>query len=251
MGAAAPRRAILAAARRLRERGVYVFFKHDAHFCNPLVPVELERLAEAPELDDTAVAAVVEGLAEQGERLLPGIYSPVPIARGLAAGRSLAGLLEELRYEMIQVDEDQRWSWQGRPVAPRVRAFLLEHVDWEPALGLWLFEYRVSDDWWDKSYFDARITPLLALSAVATSDSGLQATLTSGRRTRLDLGTLRLDDRERLFCGTADLGEVLLSDTLRFELLRGLDETCTRVRIAGRWYPLSRPGPGIGPDTSG
>jgi hypothetical protein len=239
--AGAGRDAILAAARRLEPHRSYLFFKHGARFRNPLVPAEWEALASEPALDDPAVRRVaVELLPGRLPDLPRGIYSPVPIARGLEAGRAAEALLDEFRYEMIVVDEEQRWVWMGRPVAPRIKAFFLEHLAWERALGLWYFEYQVNPEWWDKSYLDAAVSPLLAV-AVAEEGGGLRATFQSGSTDRLDLDTLRLDRRERLFCGSARLGEVLLSDGVRFSLLREINEACDAVRIAGHWWPLHWP----------
>jgi hypothetical protein len=232
------REELLAAARRLEPHGVYLFFKHGAHFQDPLVPAEWERLAREPALDDPAVhRVVVDLLVGRLSRLARGIYSPVPIARGLEAGREAAVLLDEFRYEMIRVDDEQRWVWMGRPVAPRVKAFFLEHLGWEPALGRWRFEYQVNPDWWDKSYLDAVVTPVVALATVE-EDDGLRATLNTGGSDRLDLETLRLDRRERLFCRSAGHGEVLLADAPRFAILRHANEECDAVEIAGRWRPL-------------
>ena len=235
------RAAILEQARRLEPHGVHLFFKHGAHFQNPLVPAEWEALAGEPALDDAVVRRVVlELLPARLADLRRGIYSPVPIARGLDAGRDLTALLDEFRYEMIQVDSEQRWIWMGRPVAPRIKAFFLEHLAWEPALGLWYFEYQVNPDWWDKSYLEAAITPINAVSVVE-ENGGLRATLNTGTIDRLDLATLRLDDRERLFCGSERFGEVLFTDTVRFALLRHVNEACDAVRIADRWHPLHWP----------
>lgn len=232
---------ILEAARSFEPHRVYLFFKHGAHFCNPLVPAEWEALASEPALDDPEVRRVtLELLPERLPGLRPGIYSPVPIARGVAAGRDLDALLDELRYEMIRVDEEQRWSWMGKPVAPRIKAFFLEHLAWEPALGVWYFEYQVNPQWWDKSYFDAVITPVLA-TTVDEEEGGLRATLNTGATDALDPGTLRLDERERLFCSSERFGEVLFSDTVRFALLRHVNEACDAVEIAGRWHPLRWP----------
>ncbi|HVR28561.1 MAG TPA: hypothetical protein VMS86_03415 [Thermoanaerobaculia bacterium] len=232
------REALLAAARRLEPHHVHLFFKHGAHFHNPLVPAEWEALAQEPALDQPAVQrVVVELLPARLPGLAPGIYSPVPIARGLEAGRELDALLDELRYEMIRVDEEQRWTWMGRAVAPRIKAFFLERLAWEPALGIWYFEYQVNPEWWDKSYLDAAITPLVASSAVEEAGS-LRVTLNAGGSDLLDLDTLRLDQRERLFCGTMSHGEVLFADALRFTILRHANEACDAVRIAGRWRPL-------------
>jgi hypothetical protein len=237
------RDAILAQARRLREAGVHLFFKHGAHFQNPLVPAEWAALDGEAALDDPAVRRVVlELLPTRLPELARGIYSPVPIARGIEGGRELQALLDEFRYEMIRVDEEQRWWWMGRLVAPRIKSFFLGHLAWEPALALWYFEYRVNPDWWDKGYLDAAITPVSAI-AVAEEDGGLLATLNTGKSDRLDLGTLRLDARERLFCGSERWGEVLFTDAVRFSLLRHVNEACDAVRIAGEWRPLRWPAP--------
>jgi hypothetical protein len=249
------RASIALRAADLRSHGVFLYFRHGSHFCDPLVPDEWARLGGEPALDEPEVAGVVEELGRRaGRGLAKGIYSPVPIARGIAAGRSLESLLGDFRYEMIAVDEEQRWTWQGREVASRIRSFFLENTFWQPALDLWYFEYRVNEDWWDKCYFDARVTPLLAVSVKTVSDGGLEATLACGRRDLLDLDSLRFDARERLFCGSGSFGELMLSDSLRFSLLRGVDESCERVQIDGEWYPLHWPAdeaPRPAPDRAG
>jgi hypothetical protein len=183
---------------------------------------------------------VLEELVSRLPELARGIYSPVPIARGLDAGQPIAALLDEFRYEMIRVDAEQRWTWMGRPVAPRIRTFFLENMGWEPAISRWFFEYQVNGEWWDKSYLEAKVTPLVALS-IAEDGGSVTATLNSGARDALDLETLRLDDRERLFCASARFGEVMFADTVRFSLLRHADEACNAVRVAGAWRPLHWP----------
>jgi hypothetical protein len=233
--------AILTAARAFEPHGVHLFFKHGAHFHDPLVPAQWAALSSDPVLDDAMVRRVVlEELAGRRSLLARGIYSPVPIARGLDAGRTLEGLLEEFRYEMIEVGADQRWVWMGRPVAPRVKTFFLEHLGWEPAIGRWYFEYQVNPEWWDKSYLEAAVTPVVALS-VREEDGGLDATLNTGSSDRLDLATLRLDREERLFCRSARIGEVMFADTVRFSILRHANDACDAVRIAGSWHALRWP----------
>jgi hypothetical protein len=237
---------ILAVARRLESDGSYLFFKHGARFHDPLVPAQWAALRGEPALDDAVVRRVVlEELPARRHTLARGIYSPVPIARGLEAKRPIDDLLDEFRYEMIRVDAEQRWMWMGRPVAARIKSFFLENLAWEPAIGRWLFEYQVNPDWWDKSYLDAEVTPLLAL-AVRERQGALVATLNSGASERLDLDTLRLDQRERLFCRGERLGEVLLADSVRFSILRHANEACDAVLIGGRWRQLHWP-----PDVSG
>jgi hypothetical protein len=232
---------ILAAARLLAPHGAYLFFKHGAHFHDPLVPEQWTALGDEPALDDPGVRrVVVEELPARLPGLARGIYSPVPIARGVLAGRPIEGLLDEFRYEMIRIDRDQRWVWMGRAVAPRVKTFFLENLGWEPAIGRWFFEYQVNPEWWDKSYLEAETTPLLAIT-VREQGSVLEATLNSGASVRLDLDTLRLDERERLFCRSERLGEVLLADAVRFSILRHANEGCDAVLIAGRWRPLRWP----------
>jgi hypothetical protein len=232
---------ILAVARRLESRGSYLFFKHGARFHDPLVPEQWAALRDEPALDDASVRRVVlEELPARLHALPRGIYSPVPIARGLGAGRSIESLLDEFRYEMIRVDREQRWMWMGRPVAARVRTFFLQNLGWEPAIGRWFFEYQVSPEWWDKSYLEAETTPLLALAAREGQDA-LEAALNTGASERLDLDTLRLDERERLFCRSERLGEVLLSDSVRFSILRHANEACDAVFIGGRWRQLQWP----------
>jgi hypothetical protein len=235
------RAGILDAARRFAPRGVHLFFKHGAHFHDPLVPAQWRALANEDTLDDPTVRRVVlEELSSRLPTLARGIYSPVPIARGLGAGQSIESLLDEFRYEMIVVDTEQRWVWMGRPVAPRVKTFFLENLGWEPAVARWFFEYQVNPEWWDKSYLEAEVTPLVAL-AVAEDRGSLSATLNSGARDPLDLATLRLDSRERLFCRSARFGEVMLADAVRFSILRHANEACDAVLVAGSWRPLHWP----------
>lgn len=240
--AAETRKAVLEAARRLEAHSVYLFFKHGSRFCNPLVPAEWEALGDEPALDDEKVLCVaVDLLPSRLPALARGIYSPVPISHGLAQGRPLDSLLEDFRYEMIHVDDDQRWTWQGRPVAPRVKAFFLEHLGWEPAIQRWYFEYRVDASWWDKSYLEAEVTPLVALSLEAQTGPEPRVLLANGRRDRADLESLRLDCRERLFCTTARYGEVMFSDTARFSLLRHANQSCDALQLGERWVRLRWP----------
>ena len=235
------RGAILETARRLAPHGIHLFFKHGAHFQDPLVPAQWETLGREPTLDDPTVRRVVlEELPSRLPRLARGIYSPVPIARGLDAGQPIDTLLDEFRYELISVDAEQRWVWMGRPVAPRIKTFFLENLGWEPAVSRWFFEYQVNAEWWDKSYLEAKVTPLLALSVAEEGDS-LTATLNSGSRDGLDLTTLRLDDRERLFCRSAHFGEVMFADSVRFSLLRHANDACDAVLVAGAWRALHWP----------
>ena len=178
------RGAILYAARELEARGIYLFFKHGARFHDPLVPEQWAALRDEPTLDDGGVRRVVlDELTARLPQLARGIYSPVPIAHGLDAGRSIESLLDEFRYEMIHVDVDQRWVWMGRPVAARIKTFFLGHLGWEPAIRRWFFEYRVNPEWWDKSYFDAEVTPLVAI-AMSEEDGAMLVTLNSGRERR-------------------------------------------------------------------
>lgn len=233
---------ILAAARELEPHRVYLYFKHGARFHDPLVPEQWRALEREPALDDATVRRVaIELLPERLPGLARGIYSPVPIARGLDRGQDVDRLLEEFRYEMIRIDEEQRWIWMGRPVAPRIKAFFLEHLGWEPAVGLWFFEYQVNPEWWDKSYLEAEITPLVASTLVEEGGAQAKAALNNGEVDRLDLDTLRLDQRERLFCASARFGEVLFADAVRFSILRHANESLDRVEIGGRWRRLRWP----------
>jgi hypothetical protein len=235
------RGAILETARELAPHGIYLFFKHGARFHDPLVPQQWAALLDEPALDDDGVRRVVlDELAARLPALARGIYSPVPIARGLDSGRAIESLLDEFRYEMIHVDRDQRWVWMGRSVAARIKSFFLEHLGWEPSIGRWFFEYQVNPEWWDKSYLDAEVTPLVAMTVSEEAET-VVATLNSGERDRLDLDTLRLDQRERLFCRSHRFGDVLFADAVRFSILRHANEACDAVLIAGRWRALHWP----------
>lgn len=222
---------------RLAESGIYLFFRVGKHFQDPMVPEELARLRETGVLADYGVVGVVGRLLKSIEELVRGIYAPVPIARGLEQGDEWQDLLVRFRYAMIVIDDHQEWSWLGRPVAPRIRAFFSENIGWQPAIGRHFVEYRVSDEWFDKCYFDGAMTPLLA-TAFEADGRDLLVTLSCGRRPLVDLSGVRLDERERLFVQTHDLGEALCSDGLRFQVLKTVADDLRSVNIAGRDLPL-------------
>ena len=231
---------LVGVARCLAEDGVHLFFKQESHFQNPLVRRELEVLERGTVADDEGVRKVVHQLRSSCEPVARGIYSPVPIARGLDAGEALDDLLERFRYEMIVVDENQQWWWQGRPVAAKPRKFFLEHLAYEPDIDVYYFEYRVNDDWWDKSYFDSLVTPMIARTLQEHEGEAIVA-LNNGQEDRLDLESLRLDQGERLFGRTFRNGEALFSDSLRFSILKSVSEDCQSVQIAGVRRPLRWP----------
>lgn len=235
---------IRAAARRLAEHGSYLFFKHGARFHDPLVERQWCELEADPVLRDPGVLRVLEQvLLARLPDLRAGIYAPVPIARALERGEAVEEALEQFRYEMIRVDQDQVWWWQGQRVAPRLKRFFLDHLSYEPELGLYYFEYRVSADWYDKCYLVCELTPLVAVQveAVETAELKLRAVLNNGRTDVLDPRSLRLDARERLFAQSREHGEVVLSDAARFQLLKGVTEDCRAVRIGTRDFPLRWP----------
>ncbi len=232
---------IVDAAQALARAGSFLFFRCGARFANPLVARELAVLSAQPGFDDPAVVETIEReLVGRLPSLPVGIYSPVPIARALAQGRSAAEALADFRYEMIEIDPDQAWRWQGRPVAPRLRAFFLEHCAWEPDLDRHFFEYRVNDGWFDKCYFRG-MTPLLASAAMVDERGRVAVRLNHGASDLLDLKTLRLDERERLLCRTCSNGEVLLSETDRLRLLQGVSDDLRTIRLAGREWRLRWP----------
>ncbi|HVS63105.1 MAG TPA: hypothetical protein VMT85_06325 [Thermoanaerobaculia bacterium] len=58
---------------------------------------------------------------------------------------------------------------------------------------------------------------------------------------------VRLDERERLFCTVERLGEVMLSDTVRFQVFSTADDDLSTVEVAGerrrlRWPESQAPG---------
>lgn len=228
---------LLQAARRLAANGSYLFFKSGKRFCNPLVSAEWQRLSDEPSVHEPEVLAVVERLVERAERLEPGIYSPVPIARSIRSGMDFDAALASFRYEMIVVDDEQEWWWQGKPVAPRLRRFFVEHLGYEPELDLYYFEYRVSDNWFDKCYLIGDMTPMLG-TALHADGARLVVTLNNGARDPIDPESLHLDERERLFCRSESYGSVLLSDGTRFNVLRSVSEDLSTVHLFGRDLPL-------------
>ena len=241
-------------AERLREHGSFLFFKHESRFCNPLVTSEWSSIESDPSLTDPAVQHVLENeLLARLPDLTPGIYSPVPIARALDSGVDPDAALANFRYEMVVVDDEQEWWWQGKPVAARLKPFFVEHLGYLPDLELYYFEYRVSDDWYDKCYLIGEMTPMLGTAVqeradlpAATlseleevdSDSPFVVTLNNGRRDFLLESGFRLDGRERLFARSLRHGEVLLSPTTRFQLLKTASEDLGSIEIFGRRVEL-------------
>ena len=244
--------AIRTVAERLEPSSHYLLFSHQARFLNPLVERERAMLSDCEALDDEAVLQVVERLDELRDEIGKGLFFPAPLARALGAGTSWDVGLGRFSYEMIRVDEEGRWTWKGGPVAPRTRDFFLEHLRFEPELGRWLFEYRVNDGWWDKSYLDAEISPLEAIRLEESSRppssrpsreeaAPLEVVCVSGQRAPMVGPRLRLDARERIFVEARGLGEVQLSPNLRFDVLKSVSEDLDRVVYAGRELQLVWP----------
>ena len=236
---------LLSAARLLEPRDVYLLFSHEAHFRNPLVTEEWAALQGSSIVDDGKIEKVVEELLLARQTDLPrGLYFPAPMARSDPDGASAEELLDRFHYEMIHVDEEQVWRWRGHEVAERTRLFFLEHLRWQPEIERFYFEYRVNDDWWDKSYLDADVTPLVVRQMEEVEDEAegvVEVLLGSGQRDRLDLDSFRLDERERLFCRSDQTGDVMFSEALRFRLLRDVSEDLTTLRVVGAPRPLAWP----------
>jgi len=155
---------LVRACQPLWPRGISIFLSHQARFRNPLSPVDREALADSAAAEDPAVVAIVaEELPERLDRLERGTYFPVPLARAVAGGRAFDDALMSFHYPPVVVDADRCWSWKGQPVAERIRRFFVQHIGFEPDLGVWFVEYRVNDGWWDKCYLDCATTPLVAV----------------------------------------------------------------------------------------
>ena len=259
---------LVRACERLWPRGISIFLSHEARFRNPLAPADREALAGSEAAKDPAVVAVVAGeLPERLDRLERGTYFPVPLARAVAGGRAFDDALMSFHYPPIKVDAGRRWSWKGQPVAERIRRFFVQHIGYEPSLGVWFVEYRVNDGWWDKCYLDCETTPLVAVQLreeVAADDApdagevvaagggaaaavaavalgGIVADLNNGERDVLDPDSLRLDEQERLFASSALHGLVEIADAPRFALLRTVSEDCRTVEFAGARRTLRWP----------
>ncbi len=231
---------VLEAARLLHACGSYLFFRHSRHFQDPLVPEQWRRLKAQAWLADPVLLGVLESLVARLPGLTPGIYSPVPIARAVADGLPLQEALARFRYELVRVDDRQRWWWQGRAVAPRLRSFFLDHLGWEKSYPLWFFEYRVSDEWFDKCYLDCDVTPLKMISLEETAGR-LVGKLESGHEVVLRSERLALDEQERLFAQSESLGPVLFSEALRFRVLSQCRSDLSAVRLGSSWIPLEWP----------
>ncbi len=228
---------LVRACERLWPRGISIFLSHQARFRNPLSSADREALADSEAAGDPAVVAIVaEELPERLDRLERGTYFPVPLARAVAGGRAFDDALMSFHYPPIVVDADRRWSWKGQSVAERIRRFFVQHIGYDPALGVWFVEYRVNDGWWDKCYLDCDTTPLVAVQLQQNAEAGtgrVIADLNNGRADSLDPDSLRLDERERLFATSADHGLVEIADAPRFALLRTVSEDCRTVEFAG------------------
>lgn len=239
---------LVRACEPLWSRGVSIFLSHEARFRNPLSPTDREALADSDAAKDPAVVAVVaEELPERLDRLERGTYFPVPLARAVAGGRAFDDALMSFHYPPVVVDADRRWSWKGGPVADRIRRFFVQHIGFEPALGVWFIEYRVNDGWWDKCYLDCETTPLVAVQLReegGAGEEGVVADLNNGRTDALDPDSLRLDEEERLFASSARHGLVEIADTPRFALLRTASEDCRTVEFAGARRTLRWPDDG-------
>ena len=236
---------LVRACERLWPQGISIFLSHRARFRNPLSPVDREALADSEAAGDPAVVAVVgEELPERLDRLERGTYFPVPLARAVAGGRAFDDALMSFHYPPVVVDADRRWSWKGGPVADRIRRFFVQHIGFEPALGVWFIEYRVNDGWWDKCYLDCATTPLVAVQLReegGAGEEGVVADLNNGRTDTLDPDSLRLDGQERLFVTSGQHGLVEIADAPRFALLRTVSEDCRTVEFAGARRALHWP----------
>lgn len=255
---------LVRACEALWPRGISIFLSHEARFRNPLAPADREALAGSEAARDPNVVAVVaEELPERLDRLERGTYFPVPLARAVAGGRPFDDALMSFHYPPIEVDAGRRWSWKGQPVAERIRRFFVQHIGYEPSLGVWFVEYRVNDGWWDKCYLECETTPLVAVqlreevaadevaaagtggdaaaAPGAVAAGGVVADLNNGERDALDPDSLRLDEHERLFASSARHGLVEIADAPRFALLRTVSEDCRTVEFAGARRTLQWP----------
>lgn len=238
---------LVRACERLWPLGISIFVSHEARFRNPLAPADREALADSEAAGDPAVLKVVaEELPSRLDGLERGTYFPVPLARAVAAGQSFDEALLSFHYPPIAVDADRRWSWKGRPVADRIRRFFVQHLGYEPALGVYFVEYRVHDGWWDKCYLDCETTPLVAIqvreqSGDGSGEAAVVADLNNDRSDALDPDSLRLDEQERLFASSAQHGLVEIADAPRFALLRTVSEDCRTVEFAGARRTLRWP----------
>ena len=228
-------------AEELAEHAIYLLFSHRAHFLNPLVTRERDSLSDCVALADDRVLEVVERIGSERTEIGPGLFFPAPLARALEAETPWDTALHRFSYEMIRVSDEGQWSWKGGAVAPRTRDFFLEHLRYEPELDRWLFEYRVNDGWWDKSYLDAAITPLTGIRLEPGESGQLEVECASGQRAALVGSRLRLDPNERLFAEVEGLGEVLLTRNQRFEVLKTVSEDLSRVEVAGVTLNLEWP----------
>jgi len=236
---------LVRACQPLWPRGISIFLSHQARFRNPLSPVDREALADSAAAEDPAVVAIVaEELPERLDRLERGTYFPVPLARAGGGGRAFEDALMSFQHPPGVVDADRCWSWKGQPVAERIRRFFVQHIGFEPDLGVWFVEYRVNDGWWDKCYLDCSTTPLVAVQLReegGAAGGGVVAHLNNGQSDRLDPDSLRLDSQERLFASSAGHGLVEIADTPRFALLRTVSEDCRTVEFAGARRTLRWP----------
>ena len=220
--------------------GHFLMLSHGGRFLNPLVRSERRRLRDCEDFVDPGVLALArDELAPRFQRreLARGVYFPVPLRRALAGGAAFEDAVHRFFYDLIVIDVEQRWWWRGSQVAARTRDFLIEHLRWEEEIGRWLFEYKVHDGWFDKSYLEAQMTPLRAVRIEETvpddSEDAAILLLQTGRRVAADLDSFHLDEEERLFVDGEGVGEVLVGDGERFRLLKTADERLGSILVAG------------------
>ena len=219
------------AADRLREHGSFLFLKSGPRYLDPGVPEQWARLrAEGVHRDEALWRTVEDLLLAPLPDLEPRVYFPVPMARNRELDDAV--LRDRFSYRMIVVDEDQRWFWNGAEVAERTRLFFTEHMAYEGAVDRYYFEYTVNPEWIDKSYLEARMTPMLA-RALRRAGDGVECLLNNGSEDRLELGSFRFDSRERLFARSEKHGDVLVDGNERFRLLSRISEDLLSTEFDG------------------
>lgn len=224
--------------------GHSLMISHEAHFRDPLVSADREHLRTSDDVVRRSLLELVEEtlVPHFAARELPrGIYFPVPLERAVRSGQLFEDAVHRFHYDLIYVDEQQRWWWRQTPVAERTRDYLIEHLRYEPEIERWLFEYRVHDGWWDKSYLETKTTPLRAVQMSESAQGGAELTLQSGRRVPAKLASLRMDIQERLYCEGEGVGEVLLADPVRLRLIATMDDALRSVEVDGERYAVRWP----------
>ncbi len=227
-------------AQTLNQREQHLLFLHHQRYLDPLAPTQRNRLLEAGVLTDTLWTFVSETLEPLLTHLPPGMYFPVPLQRVANGQPPTPAQVQTFAYSFLDVDEQQRWSWRGKPIVSKVLTLFEQHLQYDPEVKRYLVEYQ-TEDRWDKCYLKVAHTPVRGVRWEASTN---QLELNTGALRPLQWTHLALDATERLFLTDSVWPLILIADQPRFEVLSHWEDSQTALCWQGQPYPLrqvSRP----------